>query len=104
MRVTYFRFQVSFLFQILVDYRVSWRRSFNWRNTGCDDATIQSRHEFGGEGDLLYHQDNPYRRYSITKASYICTDYSEKEDWSTGEKTNIRVNASTPDRTAFWLG
>ncbi|XP_066930554.1 uncharacterized protein [Clytia hemisphaerica] len=90
--------------EILVDYRVSWRRSFNWRNTGCDDATIQNRHEFGGEGDLLYHENNPDRRYSLTKATYICTDYSVKEDWTTGEKTSIRVNASSPDRTKFWVG
>ena len=71
-------------------------------DTGCSQQTIENRHVYGGEGDLLYRR-NGSNHITIKKATYICTDFSEEEDWTTGEQKNIYFTAAN-NTLDFWIG
>ncbi|PIK60264.1 hypothetical protein BSL78_02826, partial [Apostichopus japonicus] len=64
--------------QIEISYRMSWRRSWGSQHN-CTDEHIAGGNLLDGEGSL---QCNCYGLNQ--QLSYVCTDFSETEDWTSG--------------------
>ena len=65
-----------------ITFHISWRRSF--RGVRCSTATIASGNLIGyGQLDCQYGCPS---RVRISSMQYRCTDFSEAEDWSYGER------------------
>lgn len=79
-------------FQILITFRVSWRRSFN-EGTHCDANTKLKNHLIGSDtGDMVCLQGCRYgsfRSNIIGSMRFYCTDFSDQEDWTSGESTLV---------------
>ncbi|KAK3597236.1 hypothetical protein CHS0354_004990 [Potamilus streckersoni] len=76
--------------QIMISYRVSWRRS-SGSSHFCNDRVISSGQLLPGEGSIVCSEGC---NGTVSQLQYYCTDYSESEDWSTGTRT-IRYNLTT---------
>ena len=50
----------------------------------CDAEAIRSRTVLAGEGSWTC---SPGCDVTVSSASYVCTDYSELEDWTQGENS-----------------
>ena len=90
------------LFQILVTYRISWRRT---RHNFCNSTEdIENKILKSGEGDLEVRAPSMTPQ-DVIPARFVCTDFSIAEDWATGELPEFKMNytgfVSSP---FFYLG
>ncbi|VDI01379.1 Hypothetical predicted protein [Mytilus galloprovincialis] len=71
---------------------VSWRRSFN-EGTHCDANTKLKNQLIGSDtGDMVCLQGCRYgsfRSNIIGSMRFYCTDFSDQEDWTSGESTLV---------------
>ncbi|XP_076095373.1 uncharacterized protein LOC143066264 [Mytilus galloprovincialis] len=78
--------------EILITFRVSWRRSFN-EGTHCDANTKLKNQLIGSDtGDMVCLQGCRYgsfRSNIIGSMRFYCTDFSDQEDWTSGESTLV---------------
>ncbi|XP_053388610.1 uncharacterized protein LOC128551720 isoform X2 [Mercenaria mercenaria] len=72
--------------EIIIDYRISWRRSSNGHY--CDSSTIQNGETVLGEGSLSCFNNC---QGSLGSLHYQCTDYSLTEDWTSGKGRLIKT-------------
>ena len=66
-----------------ITFHVSWRRSSR-AGGGCSATTITNGNLIG-QGQLVCQYGCP-SRVRISSMLYRCTDFSEAEDWSYGER------------------
>ena len=60
----------------------------------CNNTDIQKQTLLVGEGDLLYLSPTSVTPRIVTGGEFICTDFNEDQDWTTGELANVAYNAS----------
>ena len=72
----------SLSFQIALNWRMSWRRSYYWRDHFCAESDISDGNLLSGEGELSC-ASGPCSGLSLA-LNYVCTDFSGEEDWSSG--------------------
>ena len=70
-----------FLEQVDFSFRLAFRRSSYY----CDENTVRSKSMIGG-GSWQAVSSGYYTR-TIANARFQCTDYSVREDWSSGENS-----------------
>ena len=73
--------KLSFHFQVIITFRVGWRRSFSLSSTFCSQSTISSG-QLIGINDYLQCRDRCYG--SVGSLLFRCTDFSINEDWTIG--------------------
>ncbi|XP_052815878.1 uncharacterized protein LOC128242673 isoform X2 [Mya arenaria] len=73
---------------ITIDYRISWRRSYN-QGLFCDQTTINSQKKINGEGNLECKENCNYNSMNFP-LSFKCTDFSISEDWTSGIGTIVK--------------
>ncbi|KAL3868276.1 hypothetical protein ACJMK2_041103, partial [Sinanodonta woodiana] len=83
--------------QIEINYRISWRRSAG--SHFCNAGLIQNGTLLVGEGRLDCISGCSG---TITNLNYLCTDFSETEDWTTGT-WSVRYNI-TPSVSRLVVG
>ena len=72
--------KLSFHFQVIITFRIGWRRSFS-SSTFCTQSTISSGQLIGINGYL----ECQHRCYGRVGSLYFrCTDFSTNEDWTIG--------------------
>ena len=90
------------LLQILVSYRISWRRTAH--NVCNSKKDIENKRLANGEGHLRIRSSTG-SYHNVIPAKYVCTDFSIAEDWATGELSEFKMNytdfVSSP---SFYLG
>ena len=69
--------------QIIITHRIGWRRTFS-SATFCDESTIASGRLIGQGGTL---QCRTGCSGGLGSMQFQCTDFSETEDWSSGQRT-----------------
>ena len=73
-----------------ISYRISWRRDFG-EDYFCDSNAVEQKTVKRGEGFLGCQAGCSG---SITPMSFICTDFSETENWSFGENQIVHTFTS----------
>ena len=91
------------LLQILVTYRISWRRTaHDFCNSKKD---IENKKLASGEGYLMVRSAPSASSHNVIQAKFVCTDISIVEDWARGELSEFKMNytdfVSSP---YFYLG
>ena len=91
------------MFQILVTYRISWKRT--WNNFCNSTEDIENKKLKDGEGYLKVRAPSMPLARDVIRAKFACTDFSITEDWETGELSEFKMNytgfVSSP---FFYLG
>ena len=78
-----------------VSYRISWRRN-SGAGGSCSSSTVEQETLLRGEGSMTCRAGCSG---TITPMSYICTDFSETENWSFGENRLSYIFSSTSSST-----
>ena len=68
--------------QVIISFRIGWRRSFS-DETECYQSTISSGQLIGPHGELECVYNSPCSG-KVGLLYFKCTDFSVKEDWTTG--------------------
>ena len=76
-------------------YHISWRRN-SGAGGSCSSTTVEQEILLRGEGNL---QCQAGCAGTITPMSYICTDFSETENWSFGENRLSYIFSGTSSST-----
>ncbi|CAC5402582.1 unnamed protein product [Mytilus coruscus] len=73
--------------EVQITFRVSWRRDFS-DHTKCD-ASTKDKHRLIGynTGDMECLDGCMYSTVKIGTMEFYCTDFSEDENWTSGENT-----------------
>ena len=82
--------------QVIISFRIGWRRSFN-SFTLCYQSIISSGQLIGPYAELRCVYGPCYGRVGLLY--FKCTDFSEKEDWTTGTNT-FQYTFGTPVSSA----
>lgn len=91
------------LLQILVTYRISWRRTAHDFCNSKED--IENKKLASGEGDLLIRSAPSAFSLKVIQARFVCTDISIVEDWATGELSEFKMNYTEfVSSSYFYLG
>ena len=77
--------------QVEISHRIAWRRSSS-SAFGCDSSTISSMLLIGGGSGVLTCRVGCSG--NVGTMQYYCTDFSDSEDWSTGERSYTYTFAS----------
>ncbi|VDI51811.1 Hypothetical predicted protein, partial [Mytilus galloprovincialis] len=85
--------------QIEITYRVAFRRSFS-NSHFCDENSIGNGNLLPGEGSL---QCQLGCSDVITRMSYVCTDFSASEDWTTGVRS-VKYTFPASNNNIFHFG
>ena len=83
-----FAFLSEFEYEVIVDFRISWRRSYG--GLLCTDEMIADGTLVGGQGDVECFENC---NGDLGHLSVQCTDFSVDEDWSSGRG---RIQAIVP--------
>jgi hypothetical protein len=75
---------LNFNGMIEITHRVAWRRSLQTHH--CESSTISQQTLLSGEGSLACTVGCSG---TLGAMSYYCTDFSEAEDWTVGERTYL---------------
>ncbi|KAK3612246.1 hypothetical protein CHS0354_039528 [Potamilus streckersoni] len=78
------RDSTSFAPKILITFRISWRRSYEYTNIVCNDNTIRDQNLIGVSDYMTCLKSC---QGNIGSVQFYCTDYSEQEDWTSGKKS-----------------
>ena len=70
--------------QVEISHRIAWRRTFS-SSLHCDSSTISSMTLLGSPFDYLTCRVGCTG--NLGTMQYFCTDFSDSEDWSAGERS-----------------
>lgn len=76
--------------KVEITFRMAWRRSFSGY-TYCDRSTIDQGSLVANLGSVVCFKCQPgywlASDINMGDTSFVCTDFSEQEDWTQGERT-----------------
>jgi hypothetical protein len=67
------------------DFKIAWRRSYG-SNHYCQRDMIQEKTVLAGQG-VWNCVSGCASSLAVSSGSYVCTDFSELEDWTQGENS-----------------
>ncbi|XP_071126882.1 uncharacterized protein [Mytilus edulis] len=79
--------------QVYITYTVSFNNHY------CDNATILNKILVNGEGSLVCYRgcEDTSTKTLVTRLSYYCTEFSEDDNWTYGQRTLNVTFPSTSD-------
>ena len=75
----------SFSFQVQLTHRITWKRDSSAGGM-CTQAIVNAQTLLSGEGQLRCQSGCSG---NIAGLSYYCTDFSETDNWSAGERRYV---------------